>query len=502
MAEEDEEAAEEVAETKEVVQGGLWKLYCSRALTAWGDRLWAFGLALFLFKVRPQDLLIVALYGLINCAVTIALGASLGGWIDATGRLRAAKVFLVVQNSSVAAACLALSLYFYWLDYWVEQVGEDAASLAIAAVTMAISLVSTLASIGSKIVVEKDWIVVIAGGDNNKLALMNSIFRTIDLVCLTLTPTLAGILFDFTSYLVAALFIGGWNLVSVFLEVALLVSIHRQFPALSETKPSAPATEGGLTGSLQAWRLYFLHPTRLAGLGLALLYMTVLGFDAITWGYMLLQCVPESVLGGMVAVSALVGVLGAAAFPPLRRWLGVERAGVVGMACLVATLALCVASVWLAGSPFDPQHVMEANTTMAATEVDCSAPPPITSVAVLLSGIILARFGLWVADLAVCQIQQEQVEEEKRGVIGGVQNSLQQLFNLAKFLLVILMPNPHMFGVLILLSFAFVALGGVSLTAYAGARGRLACGGYQAARTQEEPEEPLAKPPGKLLAVA
>ena len=51
-------------------------------------------------------------------------------------------------------------------------------------------------------------------------------------MCITLTHTLTGILFDFTSYLVAALFIGGWNLVSVFLEVSLLVSIHRQFPAL------------------------------------------------------------------------------------------------------------------------------------------------------------------------------------------------------------------------------------------------------------------------------
>ena len=36
----------------------------------------------------------------------------------------------------------------------------------------------------SKIVVEKDWIVVIAGGSNNKLAKLNSIFRTIDQVWL------------------------------------------------------------------------------------------------------------------------------------------------------------------------------------------------------------------------------------------------------------------------------------------------------------------------------
>ena len=46
-------AAEEELKTK--VSGkasGLWKLYISRALTAWGDRLWSFGLGLFLLHVR------------------------------------------------------------------------------------------------------------------------------------------------------------------------------------------------------------------------------------------------------------------------------------------------------------------------------------------------------------------------------------------------------------------------------------------------------------------
>ena len=84
------------------------------------------------------------------------------------------------------------------------------------------------------------------------------------------------------------------------------------------------------------------------------------------------------------------------------------------------------------------------------------------------------------------QVQQEQVEEEQRGVIGGVQNSLQQLFNMTKFFLVILMPNPHMFGILILLSFAFVTLGAISMTAYAGLQGKLKCSkGYEATATQE-----------------
>ena len=39
----------------------------------------------------------------------------------------------------------------------------------------------------------------------------------------------------------------------------------------------------------QGWVTYMKHPVRNAGLGLAFLYMTVLGFDSITWSYCLLQ---------------------------------------------------------------------------------------------------------------------------------------------------------------------------------------------------------------------
>ena len=73
-----------------------------------------------------------------------------------------------------------------------------------------------------------------------------------------------------------------------------------------------------------------------------------------------------------------------------------------------------------------------------------------TSVVVLLTGITAARFGLlkdtfylewpfgrvscnlgkktfaglWIIDLSVTQILQEEVEEDRRGVINGVQDSL------------------------------------------------------------------------------
>ena len=52
-----------------------------------------------------------------------------------------------------------------------------------------------LAAAGSRIVVEKDWTVVIAAGSEDSLASLNSVFRSLDLVCANVTPVLAGLLF-------------------------------------------------------------------------------------------------------------------------------------------------------------------------------------------------------------------------------------------------------------------------------------------------------------------
>ena len=99
------------------------------------------------------------------------------------------------------------------------------------------------------------------------------------------------------------------------------------------------------------------------------------------------------------------------------------------------------------------------------------------AVCVLMSGIIAARFGLWITDLTINQILQERVEEERRGdiflfdhirmevnfsvagVINGVQDSMNNSLDLLKCVLVILLPQPRQFGFLVILSFTFVSSG-------------------------------------------
>ena len=63
------------------------------------------------------------------------------------------------------------------------------------------------------------------------------------------------------------------------------------------------------------------------------------------------------------------------------------------------------------------------------------------------------------ADLTITQLFLEAVEEQERGIVFGVQNSLNQLMDMLKFVMVIVAPEPEVFGLLVLISFAFVLIG-------------------------------------------
>merc|ERR1712079_832047 len=90
----------------------------------------------------------------------------------------------------------------------------------------------------------------------------------------------------------------------------------------------------------------------------------------------------------------------------------------------------------------------------------------VAHVTVLMTGIILARFGLWIVDLTITQILQERVEEERRGVINGVQDSLNNSMDLLKCILVILLPDAKDFGCLIILSYVSISSGWLLYAAF------------------------------------
>lgn len=81
----------------------------------------------------------------------------------------------------------------------------------------------------------------------------------------------------------------------------------------------------------------------------------------------------------------------------------------------------------------------------------------------LIGGVCASRIGLWVFDITMKQLFQECVDEEFRGVVGGLQNSLQAFFGLITFVLGILFPDPSDFCILVASGYASV---GIALLLY------------------------------------
>ena len=189
-------------------------------------------------------------------------------------------------------------------------------------------------------------------------------------------------------------------------------SIYNDFPELAHKKifeqhdddenKNAPK-ESRLSQILswfKGWKLYMTYPVRNAGLGLACLYMTVLGFDNITYGFCLQQCVTESVLGALIGVSALVGVTGSISFPFIRKCIGLSKTGIFGFISLLSCLSLCLLSIFLNGSPFDPNYYYQEHydnnnqtndmihneTMVAKTDLDDCVTSSYLSVGILLAG--------------------------------------------------------------------------------------------------------------------
>ncbi|CAG2054045.1 unnamed protein product [Timema podura] len=173
-------------------------------------------------------------------------------------------------------------------------------------------------------------------------------------------------------------------------------------------------------------------------------------------------------------LAALFGIIGSVSFPFLRQRIGLKLVGMVGLGseqeltevrvCFpveIAAILACIISIWLPGSLFmavaiDP--TWKPNVENGTKNSDDSSEEK-ASVMALLGGIVLSRFGLWLADITITQIMQEEIEENKRGVLNGVQDSLNMGMDMLKSILVMVYSYPAQFGYCIILSFVSICAG-------------------------------------------
>ncbi|KAM3861754.1 solute carrier family 40 member 1 [Diretmus argenteus] len=528
--------------------------------------MWNFAVAVFLVELYGNSLLLTAVYGLVVAGSVLLLGAIIGDWVDKNPRLKVAQTSLIVQNCCVILCGILLMIVFQFKEQLAELYnGWILTTCYILVITIA--NIANLASTATAITIQRDWVVVVAGQDSSKLADMNATVRIIDQLTNILAPMLVGQIMSFGSHFVGCGFISGWNLCSMCLEYALLWKVYQKTPALAvkggqkeqdqelkqlstqkelengqspeessqplmnETtvvaKPDSPKQSGCCYQVTEPWRTfkagwvaYYNQSIFFAGMSLAFLYMTVLGFDCITTGYAYTQGLNGSVLSLLMGASAISGICGTVAFTWIRKKCGLIRTGFISGTAQLSCLMLCVVSVFTPGSPFDlsispfqdiySHFGMEQNplpeadhsvlnsdnlagniSTTAPTEGLVSPLQSYMSVSLLFAGVIAARVGLWSFDLTVTQLIQENVIESERGVINGVQNSMNYLLDLLHFIMVILAPNPEAFGLLVIISVSFVAMGHIMYFRFAfkslGSRLFLCSSPEQKAETVDSP---------------
>uniref|UniRef100_A0A7S3PWE3 Solute carrier family 40 protein n=1 Tax=Chaetoceros debilis TaxID=122233 RepID=A0A7S3PWE3_9STRA len=183
--------------------------------------------------------------------------------------------------------------------------------------------------------------------------------------------------------------------------------------------------------------LFLEQPVATGGLALSLLYLNILSFGALMTAYLVWIGLDYGTIGTLRGVSSVVGLLGTVVFRISSERRGLAVTGMWSITFQFVCLSLCLISLRV--------H----NFGVALW--------------LLVIGVCLSRVGLWVFDLTITQYMQEQIPEEIRGAIGGVQKSLNSFFDLTTYALGLIFSAPEQFWVLVAIGYGSV---GVAMLLY------------------------------------
>jgi iron-regulated transporter 1 len=314
--------------------------------------------------------------------------------------------------------------------------------------TLALSLLSMLAcmeklsAVLNTISVERDWVVVVAGADEARLATMNAQMRRIDLFCKLVAP-LAISLVDSYSTKVAALVTAALSIASVSIEYFAIARAYQAVPALRDPKSSDKdpqsrlpvSTKDRLLGAATVVSTYVCHPAFLPSFALALLYLTVLSFSGQLVTYLLAQDLNSATVALLRGVAALFELSATWLGPWLHKRIGAVRSGIWFLNAELLFVAIACGILWL-----PDEHRSKIVVTLT-----------------LVAMVILSRTGLWGFDLSAQLIIQDEVESDVRGMFSSLEASCQNIFEMLAFLSTIIFPRPEQFKIPAIISASAVA---------------------------------------------
>ncbi|KAI8465599.1 MAG: hypothetical protein J3K34DRAFT_84448 [Monoraphidium minutum] len=506
-------------------------LFASHALARWAWRTWEFAVALILVDLHPGSLGLISAYGLVDNLVRVVGGAPIGAFVDRTERLAGATAMYMLQNACILVSAVAAAALLWLAGGSTKGTADDVmravgphAYWPLMAVAIAAGAASSVGSMGAAAAVEREWVKALCGGDSLLLARVNSVMRAIDMLCLMLSPMAAGFLMTYAGMLPAVLVIAGYAMAVWLPECLLLRAAHRLAPQLREPKPPPPKPRRAapLAALCAGWPVYLRQPTLLPAAALALLYLTCLSLGFLMTAFLRFHGLSEASLSVFRGLAAASGLLSTAVFPRLHRAAGLAAAGAAGFAWLNACLlagALPIVAASFLGTPISPGAAggnggggggggggnggggMGLGSAGGnGTDVDgipsgeaavgggaagggggggfaVLASSPL--LVLLMCGLAASRLGVWLADLAVSQMQQELVPSEEIGAVNGVQSSVQSVFEIMSFVAGAILRAPQQFHWLMLGSCASISAAGALYARYAAGAicGRRAGGG-------------------------
>uniref|UniRef100_A0A5F5PMT9 Solute carrier family 40 member n=1 Tax=Equus caballus TaxID=9796 RepID=A0A5F5PMT9_HORSE len=496
---------------------------CFASTAFQGDGMWHFAMSVLLTELYTHNLL-TAVFGLVVAGSVLIFGVLICDWIDRKPRnkvnilsIRSAYASLFTEDASVTSRCVVLMLDFSYKremqqvwHSWFYMCG--ACSAAVITLVALVNLLSTALII----VIRRDWIVSFTGDNRGQLAEMNATIQRLDQIINIFTPLPVGRVMTRASHVIGCGFILGWNLVSLPVEFLFLhrgnwgisppslvthwlrvVSGGVDFWALtarfhvpvSGERPSGRQTQVLGIGSHrctqelsnkegdellhtchQGWETYCRQTVFSAALGLALLSMAVLGFNCITTSYAYTQGIRSSLLGILIALSALSGLMGTILLTRFRGHYSLVTMGIISSWLLM----LCMFSVFAPCSPFDlaqvpfrfiPSRIPNDPGFGGVAKLSHrklhlpNSTMPVTAKARILTEV--SDIYLHLFSRHCCPLLQENIPEAKQGAVNCMHCSLNHIMDLIYFILDMQALRPQQFGMLVFIAILFVTMGHV-----------------------------------------
>ncbi|CAJ0583706.1 unnamed protein product, partial [Mesorhabditis spiculigera] len=440
--------------------------------SAFGDRLWMFTVGILMADIGGMSW--VAIQQLVDSLAKLALLPSVGALLDKMNRNRAIQILLLVNN-----VCIFVSASAFFAGETETAREHRLVRHVCLCLALLFGAISRVTSEAQKITFTKDWIVVLTEASEGKIRLstQNTIMVVCDHVANVIAPISAGFLIDHNSLKVVCLFNIIWNMLSWILEGGVLYWVYQKTGLLHTKNGGKFEVDERPVCGVAAFRAYYRQSCLKAALGLAFLYMTVLGFDNLAVSYGVHQGVSATNLAFLRASGAVLGILGTFSYGGMAPWIGVLWTALIGLFLQNIAISVSGASTFLPGNAFNASGYISdlsvetfGDTILQGISsggtmqnVDKATTLPFfqlpLSIILFFTGITAARFGLWIADPAITQIMQETIPERERYTVFGVQTAICELFSVIKDMLVILFPTVQMFGALSLLSCGFVFTG-------------------------------------------